>query len=136
MHSVTSENFNPAESSITRPSVADSFDVFRIVSWVVITNALFFAIAVSFHRSLDVFGLVNFEMGMGWFASGHWYDLPLAALLAVIGWVWRYSVPNCLYQYNKTHSNDGLSELGHGLTNGISIYMVICFLVVSMSLFS
>lgn len=114
----------------------DTADVLHIVTWVALTNSIFFCVALALHRGLDTIGLVNFNTSISWLTSGYWYDIPLAALMLSVGWLWRYSVPKCLYRYEKTFKGDGLSELGHGIANGISIYMLICFLVVSMSLFS
>ena len=111
-------------------------DVAVIISWVMLTNSIFFAIGLGLHRALSTVGLVHFNALVPWMETGRWFDIPLAAALMGIGWLWRYSVPKCLYRYEKTFEGDGLSELGHGIANGVSIYMLICFLVVSMSLFS
>lgn len=129
--------FRAEQPSITQSSgQLQFFDVSVIIGWVIMTNMVFFAIALGLHRAMSWLGVIQFNAFVSWMETGGWFDIPLAAALLGVGWLWRYSVPKCLYRYEKTFEGDGLSELGHGIANGVSIYMLICFLVVSMSLFS
>lgn len=136
LHSQTYFDNQPAVRHPQRSQYLDVFDITSIVAWVLLTNAIFFMISVCLHRAMDTIGLVNFNTTMSWLESGRWYDVPVAVVALCGGWLWRYSIPKSLYRYERTFKGDSLSELGHGIATGISLYMLICFLVVSMSLFA